>query len=56
MRCELMQMDRMAADERFGEMAGETMRRMSDIRRRVRRERQMEEERKDELVPDQFGD
>ena len=43
MRCEAMQMDRMDVDERFGADAGDTMRRMSDIRRRMRREKQREE-------------
>lgn len=43
MRCELMQMERMAADERFGSDAGDTIRRMKDITRRIRREKQREE-------------
>lgn len=55
MRCEMMQMDRMDADERFGALAGETIRRMNDINRRRRREKQREEQ-QDELVSDQCGD
>ena len=43
MRCEAMQMDRMYPDERFGADAGDTIRRMKDIRRRMRREKQREE-------------
>lgn len=53
MRCELMQMDRMAVDDRFGENAGETIRRNDDIRRRMRRERMMMEEELNESVSDQ---
>ena len=57
MRCELMQMDRMAPDERFGEQAGETMRRNSDIRRRMRREyMMMMEEERHEHLSDQCAD
>lgn len=55
MRCEAMQMERMDVDERFGELAGDTIRRMDDIRRWRRRERQREEE-LNEPVSDQCGD
>ena len=55
MRCEAMQMDRMQVDERFGADAGDTIRRMKDINRRMRREKQREEE-LNELVSDQCGD
>ena len=55
MRCELYQMDRMSIDDRFGSDTGDTMRRMSDIRRRMRLERQREEE-LNESVSDQCGD
>lgn len=55
MRCELMQMDRMAPDERFGADTGDAIRRMSDINRRRRREAKREEE-LNELVSDQCGD
>lgn len=44
MRCEAMQMERMDVDERFGEQAGDAIRRMDDIRRRRRREKQREED------------
>lgn len=53
MRCELMQMDRMAVDDRFGENAGDTIRRNDDIRRRMRRERIMMEDELNEPVSDQ---
>lgn len=43
MRCEAMQMDRMAQDDRFVEQAGETARLREDIRRRMRRERRERE-------------
>lgn len=53
MRCELMQMERMASDERFGADAGEAMRKAEDIRRRMRLERERaEEERQDEYLGD----
>lgn len=53
MRCELMQIERMASDERFGADAGEAMRRTEDIRRRMRLERERaEEERQDEYLGD----
>lgn len=39
MRTELMQMERMALDERLGAEAGEAARKQKDIRRRMRRER-----------------
>lgn len=39
MRTELMQMERMAIDERLGAEAGEAARKQKDIRRRMRRER-----------------
>ena len=55
MRCEAMQMDRRYMDERFGEITGDTMRRMDDINRRRRREKQREEE-LNELVSDQCTD
>ena len=55
MRCELMQMERMAADERFGSDAGDTMRRMEDINRRRRREKQREEQ-LNESLSDQCSD
>lgn len=55
MRCEAMQMDRMDVDERFGALAGDTIRRMNDINRRRRREKQREEE-LNEFVSDQCGD
>lgn len=38
MRTELMQMERMALDERLGAEAGEIARKQKDIRRRMRRE------------------
>lgn len=56
MRCEAMQMDRMDVDERFGELAGDTIRRMNDINRRRRREAKQREEELNELVSDQCGD
>lgn len=57
MRCEAMQMERMAGDDRFGEHAGARMRMMEDIRRRMRHERQREEESHEyEAVGDQQGD
>lgn len=53
MRCELMQMERMAADECFGTEAAEQMRLAQDIRRRMRREqKQMEEAPEDEYLAD----
>lgn len=55
MRSELMQMERMDVDERFGEQAGEAMRMSDDIRRRMRRKRMMEEE-YNEYLSDQCGD
>lgn len=55
MRCELYQMDRMGIDDRFGSDTGDMMRRMSDIRRRMRLEKQREEE-LNEPVSDQCGD
>lgn len=55
MRCELYQMDRMEVDERFGSQTGDTMRRMSDINRRRRREAKMREDELNELVSDQCG-
>ena len=55
MRCEAMQMDRMDVDERFGSLAGDTIRRMNDINRRRRREAKREEE-LNEFVSDQCGD
>ena len=56
MRCELMQMDRMGIDERFGTDTGDAMRMMRDINRRRRREAKMREEENNELVSDQCGD
>lgn len=51
MRCELMQMERMAIDERFGTDAGNAARRMEDIRRRMRLEKtKMEEEANEHLA------
>lgn len=44
MRCELEQMERMAIDERYGEEAGIIARRQEDIRRRMRRAREEQEE------------
>lgn len=44
MRTELMQMERMEIDERFGAQAGEAARRQKDIRRRMRLEKQQQEE------------
>lgn len=53
MRCELMQMERMAIDERFGTDAGDTARRIEDIRRRIRLEKEhMEEEATNEYLGD----
>lgn len=53
MRCELMQMERMAIDERFGSEAGDAMRRMEDTRRRMRLEKEhMEEEAENEYLGD----
>ena len=53
MRCELMQMERMAIDERFGSEAGDAMRTQEEIRRRMRSERkQMEEEAVNEYLGD----
>lgn len=53
MRCELMQMERMAVDERFGSDTGDSMRRQEDIRRRMRSDRtKMEEEARDEYLGD----
>lgn len=56
MRTELMQMDRMGIDERFGTQAGEAMRVRDDMIRRMRRERRKMEEEQDEFVRDQSGD
>lgn len=53
MRCELMQMDRMYPDERFGAQAGDAIRRMNDIKRRMKREEKIREEEQNELVSDQ---
>lgn len=54
MRCELMQMERMAVDERFGAEAGEAMRRAEDMRRRMQNEREKreQEERGNEYLGD----
>lgn len=53
MRCELMQMQRMAAEERFGEQSAQVMRRVEDMRRRMRQERnQVEEEQENDAVSD----
>lgn len=53
MRCELMQMQRMAAEERFGEQSAQAMRRVEDMRRRMRQERkQVEEEHEYDAVSD----
>lgn len=43
MRTELMQMERMAIDDRYGWQAGEVARKQKDIRRRMRRERERRE-------------
>lgn len=56
MRCELMQMERMTPDERFGSLSGEAVRMSDDIRRRMRRERMMMEEEHNEHLSDQCGD
>lgn len=53
MRCELMQMDRMDIDERFGSQTGDAIRRMNDIKRRMKREEKIREEEQNELVSDQ---
>ena len=53
MRCELIQMERMAVDERFGSDTGDSMRRVEDIRRRMRLEKEkMEEEARNEYLGD----
>lgn len=44
MRMELLQMERMAIDERYGWQAGEVARKQKDIRRRMRREKAKQEE------------
>ena len=56
MRCEAMQMDRMAVYERYGAYAGETARVMEDIRRRMRREAKAMEDELNESVSDQCAD
>lgn len=56
MRCELMQMDRMEPDEQFGSQSGETIRRMNDIRRRMRFKKKQMEEELHEALRDQRGD
>lgn len=55
MRCELNQMDRMAAEERFGADAAWAMRTAQDIRRRMRLEATMRED-EDETLGDLSGD
>lgn len=44
MRTELEQERRMAANERFGDAAGETARRLEDIKRRRKREQEQKEQ------------
>lgn len=49
----MMQMQRMDADERFGEQSAQIMRRVEDMRRRMRQERkQVEEEHEYDAVSD----
>ena len=48
MRTELEQERRMAANDRFGDAAGETARRLEDMRRRMKRERKEQIEREDQ--------
>lgn len=48
----MMQMQRMDADERFGALAAESMRRVEDIRRRMRHEREQVEEQENDAVSD----
>ena len=48
MRTELEQERRMAADDRFGDAAGETTRRLEDMRRRRKREQKEQIEREDQ--------
>lgn len=44
MRTELEQERRMAANDRFGDAAGETARRLADMRRRRKREQEQKEQ------------
>ena len=44
MRTELEQERRMAANDRFGDAAGETYRRLEDMRRRRKREQEQKEQ------------
>lgn len=53
MRCELMQMERMGIDERFGSDMGDMMRRSDEIRRRMRLERKRAEE---DAINEYLGD
>ena len=48
MRTELEQERRMATDDRFGDAAGETARRLEDMRRRRKREQKEQIEREDQ--------
>ena len=56
MRSELLQMERMAIDERFGMDAGDTVRRIEAIRRRMRHEENMRETEEYEALADLCGD
>lgn len=51
MRTELMQMERMTTEERFGAQAGQLARLREDIRRRMRREREEQQEETEEATP-----
>lgn len=55
MRTELMQMERMAIDERLGQQAGETARLLGDIRRRMRREKKEWQENQLQYEPEEQG-
>lgn len=56
MRCEMMQMDRMAAYDRMLEQEADAMYRRRDITRRIRREEYKREEQENEALGDLLAD
>lgn len=56
MRCEMMQMDRMAAYDRLLEQEADAMYRQRDIARRIRREEYKREEQENEALGDLLAD
>lgn len=56
MRCEMMQMDRMAAYDRLLEQEADAMYRRRDITRRIRREEYKREELENEALGDLLAD